>query len=334
MGCHRSGTNLLYDTLLSAGGFAVYRGYLPVHKLLIPRFGGFHDPKNREKIMKIWLRSKGFRRSGLDAKQLTARILADCRNGGDFIRIQMEEIARRQHVERWALYDPDMVHFVREVKQEIPEALFVHMIRDGRDIALSLKKMEGFKPFPWQRENGSLNETALYWVWLVTQGRQYGREIPSDYMEVRYEELIREPRKILAELGRFLDHDLDYDRILSTGLGTLQESNSSFRDEKQRSGSPVERWKERLSGTQVAELEALIGDTLEEFGYSRATSGAGENTSFRLRCLRSLYPAILKSKFWLKRHTPLGKFVNTSVLELQPENAAGDVATAAASSSR
>src|SRR5690242_13030155 len=47
MGCHRSGTNLLYDTLLSAGGFAVYTGYLPVHKILIPRFGPFHKLENR-----------------------------------------------------------------------------------------------------------------------------------------------------------------------------------------------------------------------------------------------------------------------------------------------
>src|SRR5215475_7850318 len=116
MGCHRSGTNLLYDILLSAGGFAIYRGYLPIYKVLIPRFGGLHDPKNREKIMQVWLRSKGFRRSELDRTQLTAKILADCRNGGDFIRIHMEEIAQRQNVQRWAVYDPDMVLYMQRVK--------------------------------------------------------------------------------------------------------------------------------------------------------------------------------------------------------------------------
>jgi hypothetical protein len=322
MGCHRSGTNLLYDILLSAGGFAVYRGYLPVYELLIPRFGGLHQRKNREKLMQVWLRSKGFRRSELDRKQLTAKILADCRNGGDFIRIHMDEIARRQHVQRWALYDPDTVLHVRNVKQEIPGALFIHIIRDGRDIALSLKKMGGFKPFPW-RQNRSLNETAVYWLWLVEKGRQYGREIPDDYMEIHYEELIREPKKNLAELGRFLDHDLDYDRIQAAGLGRLGESNFSFRDEESENGSPVERWKKRLSRSEVAELEALIGDKLEELGYSRATPGGNGNGSLRLRCLRSLYPAVLNSKFWLKMKTPLGKLTNTSVLELeqQGENA-------------
>ena len=84
IGCHRSGTNFLYDTLLSAGGFAVYRGYLPVYKMLIPRFGGLAKRNNRRKMVQEWVRSKGFRRSGLDAKQLTARVLDECRSGGDF----------------------------------------------------------------------------------------------------------------------------------------------------------------------------------------------------------------------------------------------------------
>src|ERR1700687_5730214 len=75
MGCHRSGTNLLYDTLLSAGGFAVYRGYLPIYKMLIPRFGGLAKFDNRKRLMEAWVRSKGFLRSDLDAEQLTVKVL-------------------------------------------------------------------------------------------------------------------------------------------------------------------------------------------------------------------------------------------------------------------
>ena len=60
MGCHRSGTNLLYDMLLSAGGFAIYRGSLPVYETLIPRFGSMEHRSNREKLVRTWLRSRGF----------------------------------------------------------------------------------------------------------------------------------------------------------------------------------------------------------------------------------------------------------------------------------
>src|SRR5215471_19207177 len=109
VGCHRSGTNLLYDMLLSAGGFAVYRGLLPVFETLIPHFGSLERRSNREKVAATWFRSYGFRCTGLDPEQLKSRILSECRTGGDFIRVVMDSVAQNQAVERWAVYDPDNV---------------------------------------------------------------------------------------------------------------------------------------------------------------------------------------------------------------------------------
>jgi hypothetical protein len=317
MGCHRSGTNLLYDTLLSAGGFAVYRGYLPVYKILIPRFGRLSVPENRAKIMEVWLKSKGFRRSGLDATALTQKVLRDCRSGGDFIRITMEEVARKQNVARWAVYDPDNVLHVARVKRDIPEALFVHIIRDGRDIALSLKAMGGFQPLPWDRGNGSLAATAAYWRWMVNRGRAAGRSIAKDYIEVRYEDLVGNPRETLAKLGNFLDHDLDYDRIQSASLGRLSESNSSFRGVAgEEQVSPLQRWKQRLHPEEVAGIEALVGDCLKENGYELATPEAQRKPGWRERWMRLIYASFLSSKLWLKIETPVGRLANMEALEL------------------
>ena len=103
VGCPRSGTNFLYDCLLSSGGFPIFRGRLPIHQVLIPRFGKLDLLENRKKIASVFLRSEGFRRSGLDGAELTATLLGACRNGGDFIRIVMDEIARKQGVGRWEI---------------------------------------------------------------------------------------------------------------------------------------------------------------------------------------------------------------------------------------
>ncbi len=321
MGCHRSGTNLLYDTLLSAGGFAVYRGYLPIYEILVPRFGSLENPRNRQKIVETWMKSKGFRRAGLDAGALSSELLAECRNGGDFIRIVMDKIAQSQGAQRWAVYDPDSVLHIARIRKDIPHPLFVHIIRDGRDIALSLMKMEGFRPFPWSRRARTLLETALYWEWMVHQGRHHGRQIPGDYSEIHYEELVAQPRAVLARLGDFLDHDLDYDRIQRTGLGRLRESNSSFRGDEKEIKNPVNRWKERLSHQQVAELEALIGPSLEEFGYPLTVDAEQRRVGFRLNCLASIYPRFLSTKQWLKLNTPMGRLANLSALELQESDA-------------
>jgi hypothetical protein len=319
MGCHRSGTNLLYDTLLSSGGFAVYRGLLPVYQVLVPHFGNLNRIENRKKMMATWLLSKGFRRSELDGADLTAKVVENCRNGGDFLRIVMDEIARRQQVARWALYDPDTVLRVAPIKRDIPEALFIHIIRDGRDIALSLRKMGGFNPFPWSRRPRSLEETALYWEWMVQKGRVAGRAIPNDYKEVRYEDLVADPRRTLKGLSEFLDHDLDYDRIQSTGLGRISETNSSFREEASDAGfNPVQRWKQRLSQDQVASLEWQVGKTLEAVGYARTTSEHEWKPGMRDKWLRAVYPSFLESKLWAKLNTPLGRFSSLAELELTP----------------
>jgi len=321
MGCHRSGTNLLYDMLLSSGGFAVYRGFLPIYKILIPRFGSMKSRAHREKILETWLRSKGFRRTGLDAEQLSVRILDECRTGGDFIRVVMDSVARSQQVQRWAVYDPDTVLHVERVKRDIPNALFVHIIRDGRDIALSLKKMGGFTPLPWDRNpTESLVATSLYWEWMVHKGRAHGRKIPADYIEIRYEDLISSPRETLGKLGGFLDHDLDYDQIQRAGLGRLSETNSSFREEgAQGTLNPLGRWKERLAQADVAAIEATVGGCLRENGYELSLPAAERRRSLRQSWMCGMYPSFLRSKLWLKLHTPVGRLANMSVLELDEE---------------
>ncbi len=316
MGCHRSGTNLLYDTLLSAGGFAVYRGYLPIYEILIPRFGSLENPRNRQKIVETWLQSKGFRRAGLEAGPLSSKLRTECRNGGDIKRIVMDEIAQSQGVQRWAIYDPDSVLNMARIMRDMPDALFVHIIRDGRDIALSLMKMGAFRPFPWSQRPRGLLETALYWDWTVHKGRQYGRQIPGDYIEIHYEELVTESRAALARLGDFLDHDLDYDRIQKAGLGRLRESNSSFRGDEKEMQNPVNRWREKLSHQQVVALEALIGRSLEEFGYLLTVDSEERRIGFRWKCLASVYPRFLSTKHWLKVSTPVGHLANLSALEL------------------
>jgi len=315
IGCHRSGTNLLYDTLLSSGGFAVYRGYMPVYKMLLPRFGSLGKLANRERTMNAWLRSKGFRRSGLNAEELTVRILNECRSGGDFIRIVMSKIARSQNVARWAVYDPDNLLYIPSIKADIPDALFIHIIRDGRAVALSLSTMRGFKPLFWERKAKGLAPTALYWEWMVRTGRQYGNRFPSDYIEVRYEELVSEPRAALKRLGDFLDHDLDYDRIQKAALGRLRQSNSSFQDEEAQP-CPVNRWREKLSNNELAAVEAMVGEYLEELGYPLSSPQQLRKSRLETKFARAFYFHLLNIKLWLKTRTPAGRLADLGALEL------------------
>lgn len=325
VGCHRSGTNLMYDVLLSAGGFAVYRGYLPVYKMLIPHFGDIRHPENRKQIVDTWLRSKGFRRSGLDAATIRSQLIDGCRNGGDFFRMVMEEISRQQGARRWAVYDPDNALYMKQIKADIPRALFVHIVRDGRDVALSLRKMGEYRPVPWNRKPASLEATAVYWRWMVETGRKQGRLFPNDYIEVRYEDLVTSPEGILQRLGQFLGQGLDYRRIQSNKLGRLTESNSSFRKSDDAvEMNPLNRWKRILSQEEISSLEALVGDCLRESGYELTVPEKNRTTRFGQAWMRSVYPAFLEAKLWLKTRTPAGRFSGLAALEITDVETMGE----------
>src|SRR5262249_54293475 len=157
--------------------------------LLTPRFGGLRSPSSRAKWLQGWQRSKLFQVSGLDLQEIHSQLLNECKNPGDCLRVYMEAIARQQGVERWADCTPDHLLYLREIKRQIPAALVIHIIRDGRDVALSFAQQGWSHPLPWDR-NQKLGVAALYWSWIVQQGRRYGRDLQGDYVEVHYEDLV------------------------------------------------------------------------------------------------------------------------------------------------
>src|SRR5437868_10893219 len=116
LGSPRSGTTLLYHMLLSAGNFAVYRTESNVFNLLLPRFGDLSVRRNREALMTVWLRSKLFERSGLNATDIESKVVAECTNGGDFLRSVLGEMCRKQGVERWADSTPARPPYLDQTK--------------------------------------------------------------------------------------------------------------------------------------------------------------------------------------------------------------------------
>jgi Sulfotransferase family len=317
LGCVRSGTKLLYHMLLSSGNFCVYRSESNVFNLLGLKFGNLQHRRNRQRLLDVWLRSKLFKRSELSVEEIAPQILENCRNEGDFLRILMETMVRKQGVRRWADSTPHHLLYLPLIKKLIPDALIVHIIRDGRDVAVSLKKIGWIRPFVWDR-NGSLLVSGLFWKWMVLKGRNHGRKMGPDYMEVRYEELVNKPRETLAEISMFIGEDLDHDRIRSKALDSVTSPNSSFKsDENLKDLSPVGRWKTLLSASEVSHLEAEIGDLLADLDYPLA--GAHRKASVAARLTSLAYLAVFNLKLWLKSHTPLGQTADVGLMEIDKQ---------------
>lgn len=307
VGCPRSGTTLVYHMLLSAGNFAIYRAESQVFNLLEPRFGDLNVASHKRALLAAWYRSPLFTKTGLNAEEIEACVVSRCRNGGDFLRLVMDAMARQQGAERWADCTPEHLLYIERIKKTIPEALIVHVVRDGRDVSLSLEKQGWIRPFRWHREH-ALEVSALYWNWIVRRGRAVGRRLGQDYLELQYEKLVADPRGNMAFLGDFIEQKLDYDQIQKTGIGTVQRPNTSFSlDLQSGEFQPVARWKHRLSEDQQATLDALVGDTLEELGYAKREMPSTSRHRASLQRMRSLYNAYFSTKLFLKSRTLLGR---------------------------
>ena len=308
LGCVRSGTTLLYHMLLSAGNFAIYRAESAVLNLLEPRFGDLSVPRNKRRLLNAWCESRLFTATGLDRESITAKVMKECRNGGDFLRIVMSEMAAKQGVQRWADTTPEHLLYLHRIKETIPEALVIHIIRDGRDVALSTDKQGYIRRLPWDRLPSKM-AAGLYWDWMVSKGRHDGRDLGDDYIEVHFEDLVREPRQTLAHLGRFIEQELDYDQILRVGIGSVRAPNTSFGDGA--NFDPVGRWHTGFSGDELLVFESLVGSTLTENGYELATKNQDVHSRQDLRLLRASYLAYFDTKLYLKAKTPLGRLFVT-----------------------
>ena len=303
VGSSRSGTTLLYHMILSSGGFAVYRAETNVFSLLPPYFGDLRKEKNRKKLINFWTNSVLFKRSGLQQSQWSKQFSDRCITYSDLLVFFMESIAKQQKVDRWAECTPTHLLHMKKIKQGIPDAKFIHIIRDGRDVAISLDKLGWIKAFTTLGLD-TLCSAALIWEWGITKGRQIGSEIGNDYTEIFFEELIKTPEIVLSRLGKFIDHELDYNRIKAKGIGSVNQPNTAFKKDK---FSPIERWRS-LPLMQLTNLEKLIGITLAGFGYKLTNSKIVNSPSFKTSNIKLLLKSYLHMKYWLKYFTPIGHY--------------------------
>ena len=315
VGSARSGNTLLYHTLLSSGVFANYRGEPAIFDLIAPKFGNLASRPNRERMLATWLRSMMYRVSGLERDSIRERILNECHSRGDFLRILMGEVARSQGLNRWAVWGPDNLLCMTSIKAEIPDALFIHVIRDGRDVALSMYREGWIAPFPWDRKRGLL-AAALHWKWKVEHGIRSGLRLGSDYLEVYFEDLVAKTEETLARISGFIASDLDPSQIRQRSVGTLATPNSTFQEEiLVNNFQPVERWRHILSVAEVNTLECGIGPLLQRLGYTLACREIAQ-PSFQQCLSQALYPRYFSAKQWLKLHTIFGRMISVERLEL------------------
>ena len=288
LGCQRSGTTLLQHILDSHPATAIMQeagwfGTWYEHKIgMTPE--GF---ATGELIPNLLRTSKN-----IDLGVNEAELLKLAGNGRpvryqDFISAVFDRfgLARKKHLV--GSKNPDYLRHLNTLHQLWPQAKYVHIIRDGRDVCLCASdrwKNSGVPGFPfllyekpdrvfdhWKED--PVITTALWWEWNVRLGRDFGRSLgPQMYYELRYEDLVTRPREECVALCDFLGIPFD-DAMLRHQENFRPRRGPGGAVLHARVGLPItpglRDWRKEMPAEELGRFEAAAGSFLEELSYPR-----------------------------------------------------------------
>ena len=169
--------------------------------------------------------------------------------------------------QRWGDKTPDYVEHIPKIAAIFPDALFIHLIRDGRDVATSLAQ------WPWGPASPVAG--AFWWRRKVTKGRRDGAALPADrYLELRLEDLVADPegelRRLCAFLGEAFDPAmLDYHLTAEERMREPQETFLAVTHPHltKPPTAGLRNWRAALTTAEQEAIEAVCAPFLRELGY-------------------------------------------------------------------
>ena len=229
---------------------------------------------------------------GLDAAEVRRRA---ANLSGVRLR-DLAEIVYRRHMEvegksRWGDKTPAYIEIVPSLAAMFDDAKFIHLIRDGRDVAKSFQR-HGWHG-PWM--HGYTRE----WVRAIEWDMRLGKTpLNARILRVLYEDLVLHPEATLRRICAFIDEEFE-DRMLqwhgkADNAVPAREKHFHTRLGRDMNPSDVGRWKGEMTSREIFVAEALIGTQLSHFGYERRYRGMLWSPLLAVTriCCRKVLPAV------------------------------------------
>jgi hypothetical protein len=268
VGCGRSGTTLvraLFDShpQLTIPGESRFIPALAAQRSSYEASGRF----DVDRFVTDLARNEWFAQWGMPIETARAGVVErDARDFPAAVRALFAVCAAEAGKPRYGDKSPQYVMHLGLLARTFPEGRFVHIVRDGRDVALAYRAASfGSDDIP---------ELALHWRLRVERGRRAARTLGTAYREVRYEHVVTRTEPVVRELCDYID--LDFDPVMLEYHRRTDEilRNDPSPGNHTRLALPPTRglrdWRTEMSDDDVAAFELLAGDLLSELGYERS----------------------------------------------------------------
>lgn len=278
VGCGRSGTSLLRSLLNRHPEIAI-----PLESLFIVDY--LRTERRFDELIALLAQEPEIREWGL---AIGPEDFAGVESAVEAIERLHERYAAAQGKPRWGQKTPRFVRHLPLLAGSFPRARFVHLVRDPRAVASSLIRSDV--------HHSNAYYAALRWAKDVSAGLAFEREAPGRVLRVRYEQLVAQTSKVLAQVASFLDI-ASIDGWWKDAGGGIDEYSAFYEQIHANLDQPVsdefvDRWRDDLSSWQLETVEALTGDLMDKLGYGRelerAHLGPAATLYFRLDRLAGL----------------------------------------------
>jgi predicted MarR family transcription regulator len=276
VGVGRSGTTLLRSIFNAHPDLAVvnesrFVAWMADHRARYHRATGFDTERFLSDLLDNRRVPSRLREWGLAPDTVRCRVTdEDPSDLAAALRCVYGLYAERHGKGRYGDKTPRFVQDVDALGELFDEARIVHLVRDGRNVALAVSEVDF----------GAANvvHAAHRWARRVGRAQRAGGALgPERFRMVRYEDLTASPESVVADLCSFLD--LDYGPEMLRYFEKPDEVFAGLDDQPHHENLrlPVTQglrdWRRQMSSENVARFEAVAGDVLAELGYE-VTSAA------------------------------------------------------------
>jgi Sulfotransferase family len=308
LGVSRSGTTLLRVILDRSPGISI-----PDESFFVPLLARRHGRTiEAARFLDDVARIPTIRDWGVSVDDVARRVYSGMPTG-EAIAAIYEAQAQASGKSRWGDKTPMYMRHLDLLDELFPDAQYVHLVRDGRDAALSFLQMpEGTFTRTWAHPRTAA-QFACLWRKEVGDARSLGGRVgASRYHEVRYEALVADPEATVHAICTFAA--IPFELAMLDYAGAV---DVSAKPHQQRLLVPptrgVRSWREDMPADDVAAFESVAGDLLSELGYDVESASFG---GARPALARSWYDTRLtawnaaaslfqRSRLWRRRHPRL-----------------------------
>jgi sulfotransferase family protein len=310
LGVGRSGTTLLRVMLDRNSELAI-----PYETFFVPQLAHRHGRRPKlDAFLDDLARLRTLYDWGITPDDVRPR-LREGMTTSEAIAAIFETYADRQGKPRWGDKTPLYMQQLPLLERLFPDAIWIHLVRDGRDAALSFLELpEGFSGKTWAQPRTAA-QFAARWRSEILAARKLGRHAGSRYLELRYEDLVAEPERELR--GVCAHASLQWEPEM---LDHTRVSDTAHMPEHRNLAQPptpgLRDWRSQMSGDDALAFEQVAGDVLRDAGYELLEPGESYPTAQGRRELArfaalsrswNLTAAVYqRSPLWRRSHPPLG----------------------------